>query len=501
MKHRIWILVFVALALTLTVTASRAQSPLGTAFTYQGQLKNAAGPVTDTCNFQFSLWDAASGGTQIGATQTQSGVSVTDGLFTVQLDFGAAAFQGEARWLAIAVQCSGDSAYTDLTPRQALTAAPYASYALSAPWSGLSGVPSGFADGVDNDTTYTAGDGLELAGTQFRMKGTSYQNVVIVAKSGGDFTSIQAALDSITDASDANRYLIWVAPGVYTGRVTMKPYVDIEGAGELTTKITYTGSASEQTGTVVGANNAELRFLTVENTGGNWYATAIYNSSASPRLTHITASASGGNSNNCGVYNHTNASPTMTNITASASGGSNSYGVLNYSSSSPTMTNVTASASGGTYTYGVYNHTNSSPTMTNVTASALGGTHNHGVRNFANSSPTMTNVTVSASGGTDSYGVVNNSSSLVINNSLISASGGTNNHGIANYASGGTYTVLVNNSKVCGSTNTIRNDAQFTTRVGASLLDGGNVYDPTGSSLTCAGVYDENYTFYANTCP
>jgi hypothetical protein len=168
-KKTFLILTFFVLALTLTVTASRAQSPLGTAFTYQGQLKNAGGPVNDTCNFQFSLWDDVSGGTQIGTTQTVSGVAVTDGLFTVSLDFGAAAFQGDARWLAIAVQCSGDSAYTDLTPRQALTAAPYAGYALSSPWSGLSGMPAGFADGVDNDTTYTAGTGLTLSDGQFSL--------------------------------------------------------------------------------------------------------------------------------------------------------------------------------------------------------------------------------------------------------------------------------------------------------------------------------------------
>jgi len=150
MKKKTFLRFFV-LALALTITFSRAQSPLGTAFTYQGQLKNAGDPVNDTCNFQFSLWDDVSGGAQIGTTQTKSGVAVTDGLFTVQLDFGAAAFQGDARWLAIAVRCSGNSAYTALTPRQPPTAAPYAGYALKAPWSGLSGVPAGFADGVDND--------------------------------------------------------------------------------------------------------------------------------------------------------------------------------------------------------------------------------------------------------------------------------------------------------------------------------------------------------------
>jgi hypothetical protein len=51
---------------------------------------------------------------------------VTNGLFTVQLDFGAGAFQGDARWLQIAVKCAGDASYTTLSPRQPLTPAPYA---------------------------------------------------------------------------------------------------------------------------------------------------------------------------------------------------------------------------------------------------------------------------------------------------------------------------------------------------------------------------------------
>ena len=63
----------------------------------------------------------------------------------------------------------------------------------------------------------------------------------------------------------------------------MEPYVDIQGAGEGVTKITYGGSGTWNLGTVIGADNAELRFLTVENTGGDTYAIAINNSSASPR--------------------------------------------------------------------------------------------------------------------------------------------------------------------------------------------------------------------------
>ncbi len=91
---------------------------------------------------------------------------VRQGLFTVRLDFGASPFRGEARWLQVAVDCGGGS--TTLSPRQELTPSPYALYAPSAgsvPWSGLRGMPAGFADGVDDDTTYTAGTGLTLSGT------------------------------------------------------------------------------------------------------------------------------------------------------------------------------------------------------------------------------------------------------------------------------------------------------------------------------------------------
>jgi hypothetical protein len=105
--------------------------PVNTSWTYQGQLQRSGAAYTGTCNFQFSLWDALSAGTQQGSTQSINGVSVVNGLFTVVLDFsnagtGAQPFKGDARWLGTSVQCTGDGGFTPLDPRQALTAAPYA---------------------------------------------------------------------------------------------------------------------------------------------------------------------------------------------------------------------------------------------------------------------------------------------------------------------------------------------------------------------------------------
>src|SRR3972149_10650077 len=89
---------------------------IGTAFTYQGFLEKPAGtpvgsPTPVNCDFEFTLWDDAepsSLGIQIGPTLTFAGldaVEVTDGVFTVVLDFGANAINGQARWLAIRVCC------------------------------------------------------------------------------------------------------------------------------------------------------------------------------------------------------------------------------------------------------------------------------------------------------------------------------------------------------------------------------------------------------------
>lgn len=127
--------VIAALLALALVASSQAQGPhpdspqavasIGTAFTYQGRLNKAGSPVNATCSFQFSLWTAASGGSQRGATLSVDGLPVSSGLFTVPLDFGYQ-FYGDDRWLQSAVQCAGDASFTELSPRSPLTAVPYA---------------------------------------------------------------------------------------------------------------------------------------------------------------------------------------------------------------------------------------------------------------------------------------------------------------------------------------------------------------------------------------
>jgi hypothetical protein len=195
MKSRLFSYIIVlVLFLVLGVGAARAdygnansqpQVPLGTGFTYQGQLKDSAGnPISDSCDFRFILYNTEFGGAQVGPLQEKTTVSVVDGYFTVGLDFGSSAFLGEARWLSVAVRCpAGSGTFTTLSPLQALTATPYAIYSSNAPWGGLSGVPAGFADSIDNDTLYTAGNGLILTNTQLSVDFAGSGSADTVARS------------------------------------------------------------------------------------------------------------------------------------------------------------------------------------------------------------------------------------------------------------------------------------------------------------------------------
>lgn len=99
----------------------------GTGFTYQGHLSDGSAAASGLYDFEFKLYDAAVAGTQVGSTWTVGDAPVNDGIFTVEIDFGAGAFGGGARWLQIGVRPGNSGgAYTALTPRQELTPAPYA---------------------------------------------------------------------------------------------------------------------------------------------------------------------------------------------------------------------------------------------------------------------------------------------------------------------------------------------------------------------------------------
>lgn len=123
---------FRALLLVALLAASNIASGQGTAFTYQGRLTDDSGPANGVYDFTFTLYGSQSGGSAVSAIATNAAVFVTNGVFTARLDFGAAAFTGPDRWLEIGVRTNGASAFTALSPRQAILPTPYAMHASNA---------------------------------------------------------------------------------------------------------------------------------------------------------------------------------------------------------------------------------------------------------------------------------------------------------------------------------------------------------------------------------
>jgi hypothetical protein len=120
-----------------------------TAFTYQGQLNQSGLPASGVFDFQFRMYGTSTGGEEL-TVAVREAVVVANGLFKVEVGSDGSLMNGRDLWLEIAVRPSGSAdTFTVLSPRQKLTALPYAVFAQEAPWS-LIGMAVGFAGDVEN---------------------------------------------------------------------------------------------------------------------------------------------------------------------------------------------------------------------------------------------------------------------------------------------------------------------------------------------------------------
>src|SRR5580704_8791910 len=114
--HLPLLLPFAIAVFCFPVSSARAQ---GTAFTYQGQLNNGGSPANGSYDLRFAIFDSTNlPGALVAGPLTNFATGVSNGLFTVTLDFSAAPFTGAARWLEIGVRTNGSGSFTTLTPRQ-----------------------------------------------------------------------------------------------------------------------------------------------------------------------------------------------------------------------------------------------------------------------------------------------------------------------------------------------------------------------------------------------
>lgn len=142
-----------------------------TAFTYQGKLTSNSSPAEGTHDFRFKMFDAATGGTQLGTTQCVDNLLVSGGVFTSTIDFGAQFVTTAGRFLEIQVRkdtglnCSNLSGFVILSPRQPVTPVPSATHAKTAfALAAADGSPSNavVVDNIGNVDIGTATPGVPL---------------------------------------------------------------------------------------------------------------------------------------------------------------------------------------------------------------------------------------------------------------------------------------------------------------------------------------------------
>lgn len=121
-------------------------------------------------------------------------------------------------------------------------------------------VLAGPASGAANEPTFRSLVAADIP---------TYAQILVVAQSGAPYSTIQSAIDAISDATSTKRYLVWIMPGTYTEQITMKSWVDLRGAGKHATRLTFTGNNN---GTIILADWVQIEDILIEtsDTSTEW---------------------------------------------------------------------------------------------------------------------------------------------------------------------------------------------------------------------------------------
>lgn len=236
-----WLLV---LALFIAPTLAQGQ---GSTMSYRGRLTAAGAPANGPHDMEFKLFATTNVavGNQQGATQSLPAVPVTNGVFVVSLDFGAAVFDGSPRFLEIGVRPAGSaSPYSTLSPRQQVASIPYAIHSLSA------GSTTHLANGVGVQSLNTLKDHVTLA---------AGPNISITP-SGNTLTIGSAGVGGGSPWSLNGADAFYTAGNVGIGTSTPRPGIRLEVSGATLLK---PGNGNIQ----FGSPNAELGLSIIPNAG------------------------------------------------------------------------------------------------------------------------------------------------------------------------------------------------------------------------------------------
>jgi hypothetical protein len=241
----------------------------GTAFTYQGQLQNNGSPANGSYDLQFILYNANVGGSQAGPILTNAATAVSNGLFTVLLDFGAGIFTGANYWLDIAVRTNGGGAFMELTPRQPLTPTPYAIYAEGVTATGVSGTLTN-GQLAHSAVTVDAGPGLSGGGKVALGNTITLTNTGVLSVTGNaDITAatVGGAVtlgDTATSADTASTLVKRDGSGSFaTASITLDGTLTLPTITPSTADIIYSGGA------LLLYNDNNWNFFSGQNAGNS----------------------------------------------------------------------------------------------------------------------------------------------------------------------------------------------------------------------------------------
>lgn len=272
----------------LCIAGSAFGQPVGSAFTYQGELVEHGVPADGSRDFEFRLFDSETGGSQIGTTQTLTGVAVSEGVFSVSLDFGYAPFatSDQSRWLEIGVRADSGQPWTVLEPRQVIHAAPFALHSEF--------VPPGSITETEIDTSSVQARIQSACTPGMYMRGVD-QAGEVTCESDADGTDAVAQHAMNTDAhhpyvwfehTPGTTYTLNDYVGINTGSPvatlhvndadSIRPTVYIDGGGVNEGDLAWPADETFQMGTWDEATTTFSRHVSVTNDGQAFFNNQVY---------------------------------------------------------------------------------------------------------------------------------------------------------------------------------------------------------------------------------